>query len=97
MFAHTDADLGRTNILCHRISTGTGQPIRQPTRRIPPYHREEVKQLLQNILSSNVIQPSSSPWASPVVLVQKKDESVRFCVDYYKLNSVTRKDVYPLA
>ena len=43
-----------------------------------------------------VIQPSQSPWASPIVLVQKKDGSIRFCIDYRKVNKVTRKDSYPL-
>jgi len=55
-----------------------------------------MKDLLTEMQAKDVIQPSQSPWASPVVLVQKKDGSTRFCIDYRKLNSVTQKDAYPI-
>ena len=51
---------------------------------------------MQNMLDQDIIQPSSSPWASPIVLVQKKDGSCRFCIDYRKVSSITRMDAYPL-
>ena len=96
VLASSDADLGRTNKLRHHIDTGSSPPVRQPVRRLSPHRRGEVKQLLSRMLDQGVIEPSSSPWASPVVLVQKKDGSIRFCVDYRKLNQVTQKDAYPL-
>ncbi len=58
--------------------------------------REQVAAMIGEMEKHGVVQPSTSPWASPVVLVPKKDETLRFCVDYRRLNSVTRKDVYPL-
>ena len=82
--------------LHHAIHTGYAPPIRQPVRRIPPFRRQEVQKLLGEMLAKDVIQRSTSPWASPIVLVKKKDGPTRFCVDYLKLNEVTRKDAYPL-
>ncbi|KAG8173371.1 hypothetical protein JTE90_015532 [Oedothorax gibbosus] len=48
------------------------------------------------MLKKEVVQPSENPWSSPVVLVKKKDGSWRFCVDYRRLNKLTKKEVYPL-
>ena len=96
VFAVDQHDLGHTTAIQHQIDTGDSPPIRQRARRMPPVHRQEAKQLFQDMLSNDIIQPSSSPWASPVVLVNKKDGSLRFCIDYRKVNAVTRKDAYPL-
>ena len=96
VLASSTTDLGRTNKMRHNIETGDSPPIRQGDRRLPPHRRDEVRRLLSQMLEGGVIEPSSSPWAAPVVLVQKKDGSTRFCVDYRKLNEVTRKDAYPL-
>ena len=70
--------------------------MRQRSRRIAPAQREETTKMLQDMLNKQVIQPSTSPWASPIVLVRKKDGTLRFCVDYSNFNTLTRKDAYLL-
>eukprot|EP00731_Ephydatia_muelleri_P032784 Em0024g328a len=90
------SDLGRTNLTKHHIDTGDSQPIHQLPRRVSPARRQEVRQLLTEMLKNDIIQPSNSPWSSPIILVRKRDGSTRFCIDYRKVNYVTRKDAYPL-
>ncbi len=96
VFAENETDLGHTDVTQHRIDTGEAKPIRQPPRRVPAAYRQENQKLLQDMLKRNIVQPSTSPWAAPVVLIRKKNGTLRFCVDYRKLNAVTRKDAYPL-
>ncbi|GFX37058.1 hypothetical protein TNCV_1712511 [Trichonephila clavipes] len=76
--------------------TGEHPPIKQHPRRLQFAKQEEVQKLIKDMKNNDVIEPSSSPWASPIVLVTKKDGSTRFCVDYHLLHDVTKKDSYPL-
>ena len=95
VFSHGDDDLGNTPLVEHGIETH-GPPLRQSYRwQNPAVRREEMAQV-QQMLSSNVIRPSNSPWASPVVMVRKKDGSLRFCMDFRQLNAATIKDAHPL-
>ena len=95
VFSQGDDDLGNTPLLKHGIETH-GPPLRQPYRwQNPAVRREEMAQV-QQMLSSNVIRPSNSPLASPVVMVRKKDGSLRFCVDFRQLNAATVKNAHPL-
>ena len=97
VFAFDDSELGRTDVVCHnKIDTGDHEPVRQPPYRIPMVHREVIGKMVREMQDGGIVQPSVSPWASPVVLVPKKDGSLRFCVDYSRLNALTKKDVYPL-
>ena len=85
-----NSELGCTGVVKHRIDTGESRPIYQSVRRIPFVLRDLVDDMIEDMLTQNVIQPSHSPWASPVVLVKKKDGSMRFCIVYRRLNSVTK-------
>jgi transposase InsO family protein len=80
----------------HRINTGDHPPIKQRAYRVSPAERRIIQNEVDKMQKKGIIQPSESPWSSPVVLVRKKDGSWRFCVDYRRLNQVTKKDVYPL-
>ena len=88
--------LGHTTVVKHNITAGDSPPIRQCPRRLPYAYRKETGDQFRDMLDQAVIQPSISPRASPLVLVRKKDGKYRFCVDYRKLNSVTKKDARPL-
>jgi hypothetical protein len=88
--------LEHTTIEKHHIPIENPLSIRQRAYRVAPLEQEFIKEEIDRMLKNNLIQPSESPWASPVVLVRKKNGSLRFCVDYRKLNSVTRRDGYPL-
>ena len=88
--------LGRTDKYTINIETGNAKPVKVPPRRMAPAHKAIVEQELGKMLAENVIEPSASPWSSPIVLVKKKNGETRFCVDYRAVNSVIEGDSYPL-
>ena len=96
IFSAGPEDFGRTGIVKHQIDTGNHPPIKQAPRRVPMHQQETLRKHVEDMLQHGVMQPSTSPWAAPVVLVKKKDGTTRFCVYCRKLNDVTRRDAYPL-
>ena len=95
-FCLEEGERGETDLVQMKIDTGNAHPKRLPARRMPPVVRQEIARQLQDMQKNGIIKPSNSPWASPVVLVKKRDGSHRFCVDYRSLNSVTIADNFPL-
>ena len=87
---------GCTDITEHVIEVSDASPIRLPPYRLPHSYRETVKAEIQEMLKQGIIEPSTSDWAAPLVLVKKKDGSLRLCVDFRRLNSVTKADAYPM-
>ena len=96
VFSKSELDLGLTTIVKHRIDTGNTPAFRQPLRRFPPAHVQAISEHVDSMLHQGVIEPACSPYASNIVLVKKKDQSYRCCIDYRQLNLSTRKDAYPL-
>ena len=82
--------------MTHHIDTGTSKPIKQQPRRTPKAFEGEEEKILREQLQASVIPESSSPWASPIIYVRKKDGSIRPCVDYRRLNECTQKCAHPI-
>ena len=94
-FATSGFDLGRTNLAYHHIDTGDNPPVKQKPRRLPQAQHEEMERQVRQLADAGIIRPSTSSYASNVLLVQKKDGSWRLCIDYRALNANTvNKDPY---
>lgn len=97
VFSSNDEDVGLTNLVSHEIPVVQGtNPVRQPPRRLGMEKDQEVERQVKDLVAKGMVEPTDSSWSSPVVLVKKKDDSWRLCIDYRQLNAVTRKDAYPL-
>ena len=92
----SNLDLGHTHTVNHEINLSDNISFKEPHRRIPPALMDEVKQHLKEMLACGAIRESNSPYSSNVVLVRKPDGSLRFCIDFRKLNAKTIRDSYAL-
>ena len=88
--------MGLTGTIEHAIDTQGAAPIKQRYRRFAPPLQKEINQQLDKLLRQGIIEPSMSPWASPLVPVRKKNGKLRICVDFRAVNDVTKKDSFPL-
>ena len=86
IFSKDSSELGKSGLLEHAIDTGDCKPVKQPPRRVPPYQREGIDQQLGELLTTGRIEPSQSPWSSPVVLSRKHD---LMCIDYRNTDGIS--------
>ena len=89
-------EIGCTDTAEHIIELMDDEPFKERFRWIAPPLLEEVWENLQDMLDGGAIQPLKSPWCNAIVLVRKKDGTLRFCIDFQKLNARTKKDSFPL-
>ena len=87
---------GRTTLAEHHIETGDAYPVKLPQYRVPHAYRDSLEKELKVMENAGLIESSTSDWASPIVLIKMEGKSMRMCVDYRRLNSVTKVEAYPM-
>ena len=96
IFSLDECERGCVTGMEHVIDTDDYPPIQQLLHRVPFALRSKISEMVQQLVEEGIVEESSSPWSSPVVIVKKRDGVLRFCVDYHQLNTVMRKDVFTL-
>ena len=96
IFAKSEFDIGKCNLMKARIDTTTDVPIRMKPYRTPFAYRDEVKRQVDEMLDKGLIKPSQSDYASPILCVRKKSGETRLCIDFRALNNITKKYSYPM-
>lgn len=96
VFNKDPSEIGLTSLVEHSIKLIDDTPIKQRYYPVSPPVQKQINNELDRMLKDDIVEPSDSPWSSPIILVKKSDGTYRFCVDYRRLNRVTVKDAYPL-
>ena len=96
VFVGPDGKVGYNTLVRHKIDTGDATPYKGHPRKKSFVEKDHIGKEVRKLLEEGYIRPSMSPWGAPVVLAKKKDGTMRFCIDFRKLNDVTKKDAYPL-
>ncbi|XP_076031946.1 uncharacterized protein LOC143019850 [Oratosquilla oratoria] len=87
---------GKTDLILHDVDVGDAKPIKQAQYRVNPQRAAIIRKEIDYMLAHGLITPAQSEWSSPVILVPKADGTQRFCVDFRRVNTVTKRDSYPL-
>ena len=96
VFSKSKMDIGCCKAIKHQIILENPTPVNLPMRRVPMGFENKVDDIVNDLLEKDIIRTSDSPWNSPLVVVPKKNGDIRLCVDYRRLNSITRKTVFPI-
>jgi len=96
VFSRSEYDIGRTRIILHRVDTGDNTPHFDQLQQHPTTQLRMIDEHVKHMLAHDVIELAASPWCSNVVMVRKQDRSMRFCIDYRKVNELIKKDKFPL-
>ena len=96
VFATLDLDIEWFTVFAHRIKTGAAFPLRKSMKRTPLGFDQEERKTLKAMLDAKVIKPSQSEWASPPVLVRKRDGTWHYCINFRGVNTLTTRGTYPL-
>ena len=96
IFSQNKMDIGTFRGVRHKIDTRSHSPVALNSRRVPLAMEEKVDEMVDQLLANKIIEETHSPWNAPIVLVAKKNGDIRMCVDYRKLNSITKRPIFPI-
>ena len=96
VFSVNESDIGKASVTEHKIVLNDSAPIYQRPRRVRQPINDEIEKQCRELTEADIIEPTTSPWSSPIVPIRKKDGTIRLCVDYRKLNAVTVPDKFPV-